>query len=126
VGYRSDNIRSRVVRPDEGSTGAAAAARQPILVAEVRSDPRYLTALDAVQSELAVPMLARGKLVGGIDLQSTRLNVYREQDRSLLQLIASRVAVSIDNARLYRRVDRQNRTLKTLSNLSQEFNSLLD
>ena len=40
-------------------------------------------ALDAVQSELAVPMLARGKLVGVIDLQSTRLNAYREQDRAL-------------------------------------------
>jgi sigma-B regulation protein RsbU (phosphoserine phosphatase) len=64
--------------------------------------------------------------VGVIDLQSTRLNAYREQDRSLLQLIASRVAVSVDNARLYRRVDRQNRTLKTLSNLSQEFSSILD
>jgi len=36
----------------------AAASRQPILVPDVRSDPRYLTALDAVQSELAVPMLA--------------------------------------------------------------------
>jgi sigma-B regulation protein RsbU (phosphoserine phosphatase) len=34
--------------------------------------------------------------------------------------------VSIDNARLYRRVDRQNRTLKTLSHLSQEFSSILD
>src|SRR5581483_9383177 len=67
-----------------------------------------------------------GKLVGIIDLQTTRMNAYGEQDRSLLQLIASRVAVSIDNARLYRRVDRQNRTLKTLANLSQEFSSILD
>jgi sigma-B regulation protein RsbU (phosphoserine phosphatase) len=126
IGHRAEIIRSLVLPLGEGITGAAAATRQPILVADVRKDPRYLTALDAVQSELAVPMLARGKLVGVIDLQSTRLDVYREQDRSLLQLIASRVAVSIDNARLYRRVDRQNRTLKTLSNLSQEFSSILD
>jgi sigma-B regulation protein RsbU (phosphoserine phosphatase) len=126
IGHRQEIIRSLVLPLGEGITGSAAATRQPILVADVRSDPRYLTALDAVQSELAVPMLARGKLVGVIDLQSTRLNSYREQDRSLLQLIASRVAVSIDNARLYRRVDRQNRTLKTLSSLSQEFSSILD
>ena len=126
IGHREEIIRSLVLPLGEGITGAAAATRQPILVADVRNDPRYLTALDAVQSELAVPMLARGKLVGVIDLQSTRLDVYREQDRSLLQLIGSRVAVSIDNARLYRRVDRQNRTLKTLSNLSQEFSSILD
>jgi sigma-B regulation protein RsbU (phosphoserine phosphatase) len=126
IGHREEIVRSLVLPLGEGITGAAAATRQPILVPDVRSDPRYLTALDAVQSELAVPMLARGKLVGVIDLQSTRLNAYREQDRSLLQLIASRVAVSVDNARLYRRVDRQNRTLKTLSNLSQEFSSILD
>ena len=126
IGHREEIIRSLVLRLGEGITGAAAATRQPILAPDVRSDARYLTALDAVQSELAVPMLARGKLVGVIDLQSTRLNAYREQDRSLLQLIASRVAVSIDNARLYRRVDRQNRTLKTLANLSQEFSSILD
>ncbi len=126
IGHREEIVRSLVLPLGEGITGAAAASRQPILVPDVRSDPRYLTALDAVQSELAVPMLARGKLVGVIDLQSTRLNAYREQDRSLLQLIATRVAVSMDNARLYRRVDRQNRTLKTLSNLSQEFSSILD
>ena len=33
-------------------------------------------AVDAVRTELAVPMIARGKLVGVIDLQSTRLNAY--------------------------------------------------
>jgi phosphoserine phosphatase RsbU/P len=126
IGHRDEIVRSLVLPLGEGVTGAAAATRQPILVADVRNEPRYLSALDAVQSELAVPMLARGKLVGVIDLQSTRLNTYREQDRSLLQLIATRVAVSIDNARLYRRVDRQNRTLKTLSHLSQEFSSILD
>lgn len=126
IGHREEIVRSLVLPLGEGITGAAAATRQPILSGDVRHDPRYLPALDAVQAELAVPMLARGKLVGVIDLQSTRLNAYREQDRALLQLIASRVAVSIDNARLYRRVDRQNRTLKTLSNLSQEFSSILD
>ena len=126
IGHREEVVRNLVLPLGEGITGIAAATRQPILVGDVRSDPRYLPALDAVQSELAVPMLARGKLVGVIDLQSTRLNAYREQDRSLVQLIASRVAVSIDNARLYRRVDRQNRTLKTLAHLSTEFSSILD
>ena len=126
IGHREEVVKNLVLSLGEGLTGSAAATRQPILVGEVRKDPRYLPALDAVQAELAVPMLARGKLVGVIDLQSTHLGAYREQDRALLQLIASRVAVSIDNARLYRRVDRQNRTLKTLANLSQEFSSILD
>ncbi len=126
IGHRDEVMRSLVIPLGEGITGQAAATRQPVLVGDVHSDGRYLAAVDAVRSEIAVPMTVRGKLVGVIDLQSTRLNAYRERDRALLQLIASRVAVSIDNARLYRRVDRQNRTLKTLANLSQEFSSILD
>ena len=125
IGHREEVVRSLVIPLGEGITGTAAAIRMPILVGDVRNDPRYLSALDAVRAELAVPMMARGKLVGVIDVQSTRENAYREQDRSLLQLIATRVAVSVDNARLYRRVDRQNRTLRTLAHLSQEFSSIL-
>jgi sigma-B regulation protein RsbU (phosphoserine phosphatase) len=125
IGHREEVVKSLVIPPGEGITGKAASLRQPVLVPDVRKEPGYLNALDAVRSELAVPMVARGKLVGVIDLQSTRLSAYNEQDRALLMLIASRVAVSIDNARLYRRVERQNRTLKTLAHLSQEFRSIL-
>ncbi|MCX6625745.1 MAG: GAF domain-containing protein, partial [Acidobacteria bacterium] len=125
IGHRAEMIRNLVIHLGEGITGAAAATRQPILVADVRKDERYLNALDAVRSELAVPMMVRGKLVGVIDIQSTRLNAFSEYDRSLLRLIASRVAVSIDNARLYRRVERHNRTLRTLQKLSQEYSSIL-
>src|ERR1700689_3541916 len=126
IGHREEVVRSMVIPLKEGITGTAAATRTPVLVDDVTKDPRYLNALDAVRSELAVPMMARGKLVGVLDLQSTRVKTYNEQDRSLMRLIAARVAASIENARLYRRVDRQNRTLRTLAHLSQEFSSILD
>ncbi|MGA2598184.1 MAG: SpoIIE family protein phosphatase [Bryobacteraceae bacterium] len=125
IGHRDEVVRSLVLSLNEGLVGAAASTRKAILVNDVRNDPRYLIALDPVRSELAAPMIARGKLVGVIDVESTRLNSYSEQDRTLLQLIATRVAVSIDNAALYRRVERQNRTLRTLSYISQEFSSIL-
>jgi sigma-B regulation protein RsbU (phosphoserine phosphatase) len=126
IGHREEVVKNLIVPLGEGITGIAAKEKQPILVGDVRTDPRYLSVVDAVRTELAVPMLARGKLVGVIDVQSTKLNAFTEYDRTLLRLIASRVAVTIENARLYRRVDRQNRTLKTLSRLSQEFSSILD
>ena len=126
IGHREEVVRTLVVPLNEGITGAAAATRQPILVDDVRQDPRYLNALDAVRSELAVPMMVRGQLVGVIDLQSTRPKAYTEQERSLIRLIAARVASSIENARLYRRIDRQNRTLRTLAHLSREFSAILD
>ncbi|MCS6951865.1 MAG: SpoIIE family protein phosphatase [Bryobacterales bacterium] len=125
IGHRDEVVRNLRIPLGEGLTGAAAALRQPVLVGDVRKDPRYLNAVDAVRSELAVPMVTRNKLVGVIDIQSTRLNAYGEYERSMLRLIASRVAAAIDNARLYRRVERQNRTLRTLARLSQEFSSTL-
>ncbi|HWF46448.1 MAG TPA: SpoIIE family protein phosphatase [Bryobacteraceae bacterium] len=126
IGHRDEVARNLIIQMGEGITGASAASRQPILVGDVRADPRYLSALDAVRAELTAPMLVRGKLVGVIDLQSTRLNAFSEQDRALLTLIATRVAFSIDNARLYRRVDRQGRLMRVLAHLSQEFSSILD
>jgi len=125
IGHRPELAKSLLIRLGEGITGRAALEREPILVGDVRTDERYISGLDAVRSELAAPMIARGRLVGVIDLESTRVNAFTEYDKSLLRLLASRVAFSIDNARLYRRVERQNRTLRTLTALSQEFSSIL-
>jgi sigma-B regulation protein RsbU (phosphoserine phosphatase) len=126
IGHREEVVRNLGIPLGEGITGAAAATRQAILVGDVRKDPRYLSALDAVRSEMAVPMLSRGRLVGVIDVQSTELNAYSKYDVALLRLIAARVGVTIESARLFRRVARQNRTLKTLAHLSREFSSILD
>jgi sigma-B regulation protein RsbU (phosphoserine phosphatase) len=126
VGHRDEVVRHLTIALGEGITGTAAANREPVLVGDVRGDVRYLNTVDAVRTELAVPMTARGKLVGVIDLQSTRVNAYTEYDRALIRLIAARVSIAIDNARLYRRVERQNRTLTTLAKVSREFSSILD
>jgi len=126
IGHREEVVRSLEIPLGEGIVGSAALAREPILIPDVRSDTRYLNALDAVRSELAVPMIARRKLVGVIDVQSTSPNAYSEQDKRMMRLIASRVASSIENASLYRRVELRNRTLRTLAALSEGFNSILD
>src|ERR1039458_4837481 len=126
VGHREEVVRDVALALGEGITGTAAARGEPVLVGDVRNDPRYLNTVDAVRTEMAVPMIARKRLVGVIDLESTRLNAYSEYDRALLRLIAARVAVAIDNARLYLRVERNNRTLKMLANVSREFSSILD
>jgi sigma-B regulation protein RsbU (phosphoserine phosphatase) len=124
-GHRREVVHNLIIPLGEGITGAAGASGQPVMVGDVRDDQRYLNALDAVRSELAVPMVLHGKLVGVIDLQSTTAEAFTPQDRALLQLISSRVGAAIENARLYRRVERQNRTQRTLSLLGQEFSSIL-
>jgi sigma-B regulation protein RsbU (phosphoserine phosphatase) len=125
-GHREEIVENLIVGLGEGITGTSAQLKQPLLVDDVERDPRYLNAMDAVRSEMAVPMMARQQLVGVLDLQATTASAFSEQDVALLQLIASRIAAAIENARLYRRVDRQNRIRKTLSHLAHEFSSILD
>jgi len=125
-GHREEVVRNLSLAMGEGIVGRAAARREPILVEDVRRDPHYLNAVDAVRSELAVPMVTRQKLVGVIDVQSTRVKAYTDNEKALLRLIASRVATAIDNARLYRRVEKTNRTLRTLASISHEFSSILE
>lgn len=126
IGHRDEMVRTLAIKLGEGLVGVSAETRQPVNVGDVRADPRYLNALDAIRSELVVPMLARGRLVGVIDLESTRANAYGKRDEALLSSIASRVASAVDNARLYRRVEQNHRTLKVLTQLTKEFSSILD
>jgi phosphoserine phosphatase RsbU/P len=126
VGHREEVVKNLVLSLGEGIVGLAAERREPVLVADVKTDNRYLSASDIVRSELSVPMIARQRLVGVIDVQSTRPGAFKDYDRAMLSLIAGRVAAAIDNAQLYRRAERQYRTIKTLSRVSNEFASILD
>ena len=107
VGHREEVVRNLSVPLGEGIVGAVAAGLEPILVPDVSLDARYLPASDIVRSELAVPMIARGRLVGVIDVQSTQLAAFTDYERTLLRLIGARIAFAIDNAQLYRRAERQ-------------------
>ena len=125
VGHREEVIKNLELKLNEGIVGAAAALRQPVFVPDVRADERYISVLDAVRSEMCAPMIVRGKVVGVIDLQSTRPSQHSAADLALLSVIAARVASAIDNARLHRRVARNNQALRTLTELSREISSIL-
>jgi sigma-B regulation protein RsbU (phosphoserine phosphatase) len=126
IGYSPDMVEDLMIPLDEGLTGLAARTKKAVVAPDVRREPNYLPLVDAVRSEMAVPMIHHGRLVGVIDVESTELDAFKAEDLAMLQLIASRVASSILNARLFRKVDRQNRTLRALAKVSQEFTSILD
>jgi sigma-B regulation protein RsbU (phosphoserine phosphatase) len=126
VGHREELVKNLSLGLGEGVVGAAAERREPVLVADVKADDRYMSGSDIVRGELAVPMIARQRLVGVIDVQSARAGAFKDYDRAMLSLIAGRVAAAIDNAQLYRRAERQYKTIRTLSRVSNEFASILD
>jgi sigma-B regulation protein RsbU (phosphoserine phosphatase) len=125
VGHAPEIERMRV-KMGRGVTGQAAANRTSVLVDDVRLVPQYIVANPAVQSELAVPLIVKNRVIGVIDLESEQLAAFTQDQRRLLELVASRMAVAIENARLYTRLSRQAQTLTVLSEISRELTSILD
>jgi sigma-B regulation protein RsbU (phosphoserine phosphatase) len=110
----------------EGVTGLAAQNREALLVGDVTTDPRYISGVPDVRSELAVPLIVKNKVIGVIDIESPQPNHFTEEHKRLLTLIASRMAVGIENARLYTRTTRQARTLLLLNEIARELTSILN
>jgi phosphoserine phosphatase RsbU/P len=92
------------VRLGEGLVGYAALHREPVLVADVSQDPRYINIVADVRSELAIPMLLKDRVIGVFDLESPELDAFTKRDVEILTLLASQCAVAIENARLYETV----------------------
>ena len=90
----------------EGIVGAAAALARPVVVPDVSLDPRYLMINPETRSELAVPMIYKDRVVGVMDLESPQLNYFTPDHVQALSILAANLAVSIENARLYEQVVR--------------------
>lgn len=89
----------RVVAPlrqalGEGLVGVAAATAAPVRVADVRGDPRYHADLVPARSELAVPILARGRVVGVIDSEDARPGHHTARHEAVFVSLAAIAAVA--------------------------------
>jgi sigma-B regulation protein RsbU (phosphoserine phosphatase) len=88
----------------EGLVGYSAQHKVPLVVDDVSKDPRYIKVLDDVRSELVVPLLLKDRCIGVFDLESPELGAFTQRHAELLGILASQVAVAIENARLYETV----------------------
>jgi sigma-B regulation protein RsbU (phosphoserine phosphatase) len=126
IGYSRELASNLIIPMGQGITGTAAATGHAVRVSDVTKDPRYINAIDTVRSELAVPLMVQGKCVGVLDIQSNHLNYFTKDQQSILTLLASRLSVAIENARLFERVRSQAETLLLLNEVSREMSSILD
>jgi sigma-B regulation protein RsbU (phosphoserine phosphatase) len=104
--------RERTIALGEGLIGTSAQLREPILAPDVRKDPRYVVANPEVRSELSVPLVYKGEVIGVIDLEHTRVNYYNEDHQRTLSTLAAQVAISIANARLYQRIHEEEQRME--------------
>jgi sigma-B regulation protein RsbU (phosphoserine phosphatase) len=125
IGHSQEMERKRI-RLGQGVIGRAAQLKKAVLVNDVLKDPHYVPANPHVRSELAVPLVVKNKLIGVIDIESEQVGYFQTEHMHLLELTASRVAVAVENARLYTRISRQAQTLQVLNEISQDLTSILD
>ena len=113
------------MRPGEGITGSAAAARAPVMLSEqAHLDPRFKNfpnlPEDEYESILAVPILARGvRLEGALNVRTREPRVFGDDEVELLLAIAAQVAQSIEHAKLYAEAQRRVRELEALARISE-------
>ena len=125
IGHTPEVERTRIPL-GKGVTGQVALTRQPILLNDVSTSEHYISANPDVRSELAVPLIAKNRLIGVMDIESEQAGYFRPEHLHLLTLTASRIAQAIENARLYTRVSRQAQTLEVLNEIAVELISILD
>ncbi|MDX1523723.1 MAG: GAF domain-containing protein, partial [Anaerolineae bacterium] len=85
----------------------AARSGAPVWVANVREAADWLPnpLLPDTYSEIAVPIILEGEVVGILDVQEDEIGGFDEGDESLLRSLANQVAVAIRNARLFEQIE---------------------
>ena len=114
------------VRPGEGIVGAAAQSREPVFVADVSKDPRYIPFFPGVVTELAIPLLGKDRLVGVLNIEGPAAEPFTPAARAALQVLAGHLAIAIENATLYRETRWYAGLLATLYEIGKETASILD
>jgi phosphoserine phosphatase RsbU/P len=126
IGYPPGLAENLKIPVGQGITGTAARTGHPVRVSDVSQDPRYINAIESVRSELAVPLIFRAKIVGVLDIQSRHLDYFTRDQQNILAVLANRLAIAIENARLFQQVRAQAETLLVLNEVSREISSILD
>lgn len=78
-----------------GICGAAATSKDTIIVDDVNADPRYLACSLETQSEIVVPIMRAGRVLGEIDVDSDRRAAFSARDRELLERVAAVLAAKL-------------------------------
>jgi sigma-B regulation protein RsbU (phosphoserine phosphatase) len=105
---------------DRGLVGVAIAEHRPVRVGDVRKDPRYYMVNPETRSEMAVPLIYKGKVIGVLDIEHTRPHYFNADHERALTTLAAQIAISLENARLYQRVTQQEQRLEHDLDMARE------
>jgi len=109
-----------------GIVAKAAKARRPVLVPDVSKDKDYIEGASGIKSELAVPILAEGRVLGVLNVESKKLNAFDEKDVVLLQILASHAATAMANIMGRKDIEKRSRQQVWLMKSSAEMIRTMD
>jgi two-component system, sensor histidine kinase PdtaS len=112
------------MRPGEGITGTAAADRAPVMIpSQAHLDPRFKLFSNLPEEDyesiLAVPILARERLAGALNVRTLEPREFTQDEIDLLVAIAAQVAQTIEHAKLYAQAQRRVAELEALAKISE-------
>ncbi|HEY0759011.1 MAG TPA: SpoIIE family protein phosphatase [Acidisarcina sp.] len=105
---------------DRGLIGAAISDRKLVQVGDVRKDSRYYMVNPETRSEMAVPLIYKGKVIGVLDLEHTRAHYFTEDHEKAFTTLAAQIAIAIENARLYQHVAQQEQRMERDLSMARE------
>jgi len=105
AGQSSEEILARQMRfrsGEEGIVGHVVATGEPHIVQDTSTDPYYIPnpLLPDTRSEMVLPLRIGQRILGALDIQSSRPNAFLSDELQILQILADQIAVAIENLRL--------------------------
>ncbi|MFN7975682.1 MAG: GAF domain-containing protein [Acidobacteriota bacterium] len=111
----------------KGLVGHAARTAEPVVANDVRRDPRYLRGvLHGTRSELAIPLMSTGKVIGVLDLGSGEVGAFDRSTIVILETLASQVANFLRNAEHFERARVAAERLRVLLATSRQMARAVD
>ena len=110
----------------QGVTGWVAFHGTPLLVKDVRKDARYVPVKDTIRSEMAVPMIEQGGVIGVVNVDSETLNAFNEDDLKLLTLLTDDATRVVSKLWLIKQLTRKASQLESLISMGQTLVSKLE
>lgn len=95
-----------------GITGLAAQLGEPVFVADIACEPRYLESGVQGRSEMAAPLKMRGQVIGVLDTESLTPGQFEKDDLELFAAFAAKAATAVHNTRLFNKLAAANLTLE--------------
>jgi len=113
---------------EKSLVATAAREREGVVVNDVTADPNFLPhpMLPNTKSEMAIPMIVGGDVVGVLDVQADVIDRFTQEDVRVQTTLAGQIAVAIQNARSFEQAQKQSEELAIVSEVSAKISTILD